>query len=92
MAKRPPLGRQPFHAILAEEGRTLAGTARVLGYDVGHLMRVSYGRRAPSPELRRALAKLLRRPVSELFTPQALKYDYSSTAINARGFRRGDAS
>jgi hypothetical protein len=79
-------GRQPFRALLIEQGRTIAGASRALGFDSGYGQRVALGRVAPSDQFRQAISEMLARPVSELFTNDALASTYMQPG-NARGLR-----
>lgn len=83
-------GRQPFQKILDEQGRTISGTGRYLGFDGGYFMRVACGRVPPTQEMRRALSEFLDMPVETLFSADALAAEYRVPA-NARGFREVEA-
>lgn len=80
-------GRQPFADLLIEEGRTISKTGQALGFDGGYTLRVGCGRARPSEDFKQAISRLLRRPVRELFTDDALEQRYVARS-NAVGLRR----
>lgn len=90
MTNHSAYGKQPFHSLLRREGRSIYGVGRYLGFNPGYAWRVAVGRVPPSDAFREALSKHLQRPVTELFTPEALAADYTARK-NARGLRRLDA-
>ncbi len=71
---------QPALALVRERGHTVAGLARRLRVERLHLSRVLNGRVTPSHEVRVGLSLLLDRPVTTLFTPDALLSSYHGGA------------
>ena len=86
MDNQSRFGRQPFVALIASSGASIAGTARQLGFDQSYVMRVAKGRVRPSVELQDALATHFERDKHELFTAKALAVEYQARSNN-RGFR-----
>ncbi|MCA0331260.1 MAG: helix-turn-helix domain-containing protein [Actinobacteria bacterium] len=69
-------GRQPARSALIDAGLSLSSTAERLGLPRSHLRSAVLGYSPPSPGLREGLSRLLGRPVSELFSPEALQAAY----------------
>lgn len=63
-------------AILRKEGRTLVGTARLIGVSPHHLRHVAKGRYHASPRVRERLPELLGKPIEDLLPARALEKDY----------------
>lgn len=87
--RRGNLGYQPFHVMIRDDGRNLAWLSRTLDVPYTYVANVAHGYTAPSHEFRRQVSGLLRRPVKDLFTPEALAAEYvprrnSIAPLNAR--------
>ena len=65
-------GEQPGRLILRRERWTIARAAREIDESYAHLLRSLRGVVRPSEQVRRRLPALVGRPVSDLFTPEAL--------------------
>jgi hypothetical protein len=77
--------------ILQSQGRTLTGTARLLGVSPHHLRHAAKGRVHARPEVREGLEKLLGEPISELLPAEALEAPYDPRRAEAR-LRRLDVA
>jgi transcriptional regulator with XRE-family HTH domain len=69
-------GKQPAHAILRAQGRTIEGTARALGINPNHLHHTLRGNVRPSVRVREQLPPLLGKPLSELFDAELLNLPF----------------
>jgi transcriptional regulator with XRE-family HTH domain len=78
--------RQPFGDMIREDGRTIAGVARRLGFDVSYVVRVAQGKVPPTVEFREALSSFLGQPVDVLFTNEAMRATYVERR-DSKGFR-----
>jgi transcriptional regulator with XRE-family HTH domain len=86
----PQLGRQPGIALSREERWSLSALARRLDVPLGHLTNAMHGRAHPSDAIRDRLPAVVGRPLSELFTQEALARAYSGPRGNMhRRLKRG---
>lgn len=65
-------GRQPFMDVLAQRDLPYREVAKKVKVPYLHFRHAGYGYVSPKEELRQGLAEYLKRPVSELFTGEAL--------------------
>jgi transcriptional regulator with XRE-family HTH domain len=69
-------GKQPAHAILRAQGRTITGTARAIGVNPSHMHYALRGKVRPSVRIREKLPALLGIPLSELFDEEPLSLPF----------------
>lgn len=77
------MANQPAKQLLQQRGFTVNGVARRYGIDPLHLYNALVGRVKPSHEVRVALTDLLRLPVTELFTADALAQPFQLRRTSA---------
>jgi len=65
-------GKQPGHDLILKQGRTITGTARVIGVDPSHLSLALRGRILPNVRVRERLPALLGVPLGQLFDAHVL--------------------
>jgi hypothetical protein len=69
-------GTQPIRDVLRQQGRTIPGTARAAGVDLGELARSVQGRCRPSAGVLATIPTFLGAPAERLFTKRALAYPH----------------
>jgi transcriptional regulator with XRE-family HTH domain len=80
-------GRQPALDLVLKRYWTMPDLAQEINVNKAHLYNALYGRTRPSDELRERLPRLLKRELTDLFTPEALAKPYSGSRTASRWAR-----
>jgi hypothetical protein len=72
MARATRYGPQPIKKVLAAQGRTLAGAARICGLHYNHVRGAADGWHPADTDTREGLPAHLGVPIEQLFTPESL--------------------
>jgi hypothetical protein len=80
-------GLQPVREVMKRERYTCKELAERVSVPYGHMYQVITGRISPSPRLREVLPAILRTPMSELFTAEALAHEFGVTGVVRHGIK-----